>query len=143
MVLTTVNNEDGSREIALQIDCEHPGLIWTVMSFDADIVSWDLPMPDSGPQRHHIKQVATHGNHAHSLTLTLRTAAAAAETEMWIDFVGIEEAGMWPAMKDDASALDRDSIKLFQRLEGESGIGDAVDMCSNGVVAGRFRVSLV
>lgn len=140
--LTTQTHENGTREVAVTIDCHHPGLIWTVISFDAHIKSWDLPMPDSGYQRHHIKQVSTHGSSPrHSLSMQLYLPHDH-EPSLWVDFVGIEELGMYPAMSKDEDAMARDSMQLFKKLEGPGGVGDAVDMCSNGVVAGRFRIDL-
>ncbi|CCG84536.1 protein of unknown function [Taphrina deformans PYCC 5710] len=129
-----------SRRVTARIDCFHPGLIWTVISFDAEVLSWDLPMPDPGMQRHHIKQVSAFGSPNHSLSLTVLVPPS--QTALEVDFVGIEALGMFPAMKGNQEAMTRDSMKLFDRLEGEAGVGPAVDMCSNGVIAGRYRIAL-
>lgn len=131
--------ENGTKIVEVNIACDHPGLIWTVISFDAEIIEWDLPMPDSGMQRHHIKQVSTYGSTSHEMGMTIRVHN---ESVMWIDFIGVEELGMYPAMKDNVKAMERDSMNLFKKLEGHRGVGDAVDMCSNGVVAGRYRIDL-
>jgi hypothetical protein len=52
-----------------------PGLIWSVMAFDADILEWDLPNvlpPTGGRQRHHVKEVGRAGVDSWSLTMLLR-----------------------------------------------------------------------
>lgn len=159
---SAMGEDSRRRQVTLQLDSYHPGLMWTVISFDAEILSWTLPMPDPGFRRHHIKQVSTYNSPAHSMTLTLaldhinqtttETTAGAADDDdhsqlqttgpLWIDFVGIEEFGMYPAMKDNVDAMTRDSMRLFERLEGPGGIGHAVDACSGAVIAGRFRIDL-
>ena len=41
---------------------DHPSIIWPVLAFDANVVSWDLPEPaDRGMLRHHVKSVAAWG----------------------------------------------------------------------------------
>lgn len=140
--ITTTTYENGTREVQVQIACSHPGLIWTVLSFDADIKAWDLPMPNPGFQRHHIKQVSAHGSSAHDTISMTMVLAPGAESSLYIDFVGIEDMSMYPAMSKHPEAMTRDAMQMFNKLEGPGGVGDAVDMCSNGVVAGRFRIDL-
>lgn len=142
LVLDTQLYENGTKEVHLEIVCDHPGLIWTVMSFDAHVKSWDLPMPNEGYQRHHVKQVSAHNSSPkHSLAMTILLSPTA-EPSLYVDFIGIEEMSLYPALSDDKSAMERESMQLFRKLEGPGGIGDAVDMCSNGIVAGRFRIDL-
>lgn len=130
------------RRVEVTIHSHHPGLIWTVLSFDGTVESWDLPMPDSGRQRHHVKQVSTYGSGEHTLAMTLLVTQHDLDHGLDVDFVGIEELAMWPAMKHHPGASDRNAMKTFARLEGEGGVGSAVDMCSNGVIAGRFHIDL-
>ena len=132
--------QDGSSLIHVSIQVDHPGLIWTVVSFDADIVSWSLPTPEVGLKRHHIRQVAVHGTWSHTLEMTVKLQAGAPR-ELMLDFVGVDELGVWPAKAKNPRSLERESIRLFKRLEQE-GVSMTSDLCSNGVVAGRFRVPL-
>ncbi|SPO29654.1 uncharacterized protein UTRI_05476 [Ustilago trichophora] len=61
----------GTRSLTLEMS--HPGVIWSVVAFDAEILSWNLPSaPPEGYQRHHLKSVARHGIYTWSVDLTLR-----------------------------------------------------------------------
>lgn len=64
--------EAGLRNVTLHI--EHPGLIWSVVAFDADLVAWDVgpTPPPSGFQRHHIKEVSRFGIEAWDINLLVR-----------------------------------------------------------------------
>lgn len=63
--------EAGTRSLTLEMS--HPGVIWSVVAFDAEILSWNLPSaPPTGFQRHHLKSVARHGIYTWSIDLTLR-----------------------------------------------------------------------
>ncbi|EST09337.1 Peptidase M28 [Kalmanozyma brasiliensis GHG001] len=63
--------EAGTRSLTLEMT--HPGVIWSVVAFDAEILSWNLPSaPPAGYQRHHLKSVARHGIYTWSVDLTLR-----------------------------------------------------------------------
>lgn len=51
---SSLNSVKQTRRLTLQID--HPGIIWTVIAFTANVIEWDLPQkPPRGSQRHHIK----------------------------------------------------------------------------------------
>ena len=66
----------GTRSLTLQID--HPGLIWSVVAFDADILEWDLPTPPPrGYQRHHIKEVSRYGTDRWTIRMLLKLDDAA------------------------------------------------------------------
>lgn len=79
----------------LELTLEHPGMIWPVMSFTADVVAWgaldaelckrfgtrqadqhvsaDLPkVPERGQVRHHVKSVASYGVTRFPISLTLQ-----------------------------------------------------------------------
>lgn len=58
------------RTLVLAID--HPGIIWTVIAFTADVVEWDLPSrPGRGKRRHHIKEVSGFGVDRWTLNVTI------------------------------------------------------------------------
>ena len=63
--------EAGTRSLTLEMN--HPGVIWSVVAFDAEILDWNLPSaPPAGYQRHHLKSVARYGIHSWSIDLVLR-----------------------------------------------------------------------
>ncbi|ETS62307.1 hypothetical protein PaG_03384 [Moesziomyces aphidis] len=73
-----IDLEAGTRSLTLEMS--HPGVIWSVVAFDADILSWNLPSePPKGHQRHHLKSVARHGIYSWSVDLVLRLEGDALE----------------------------------------------------------------
>ncbi|WAR57984.1 hypothetical protein PtB15_5B214 [Puccinia triticina] len=113
------------RTIVLAID--HPGIIWTVIAFTADVVEWDLPSrPLRGKRRHHIKEASGFGIDRWTLNVTIaldeREFESAVENEQMekgqrarpsaddtpaqafmragklkIEFSGIDQLGLYPA----------------------------------------------
>ncbi|KAI8460332.1 hypothetical protein BY996DRAFT_4574820 [Phakopsora pachyrhizi] len=56
----------------LSIAIDHPGIIWSVIAFTADVVSWDLPVsPERGSRRHHVKEASSFGVDRWTLSLTI------------------------------------------------------------------------
>ena len=52
--IVPLNSVKQTRRLTLQID--HPGIIWTVIAFSANVLEWELPQkPPRGNQRHHVK----------------------------------------------------------------------------------------
>ncbi|GAA5912605.1 hypothetical protein JCM8208_004787 [Rhodotorula glutinis] len=112
----------------VELTLEHPGIIWPVMSFTADVVAWDLPKaPERGDVRHHVKSVASYGVTRFPLSVTVQLtpeqfAAAMREDQrskqqrsdssaedralalLRIDYSGLDIHGMYPAsfQSDDA-----------------------------------------
>ncbi|BGP28517.1 hypothetical protein JCM10296v2_000252 [Rhodotorula toruloides] len=106
---------------SVDIVLDHPGIIWPVLSFDGDVVAWDLPEPPQrGVIRHHVKSVASYGVNRFTLSLTLQLtteqfAAAIREDQrakgqradvsaedkslasLRIDYSGLDIHGMYPA----------------------------------------------
>ncbi|GAA6054771.1 hypothetical protein JCM3770_000935 [Rhodotorula araucariae] len=123
---SVLNSVKQTRHVELTL--EHPGVIWPVMSFTADVVAWDLPkVPERGQVRHHVKSVASYGVTRFPLSVTLQLTAvefAAAMREdqrarghradasdedralaaLRIDYSGLDIHGMFPAsfQSDDA-----------------------------------------
>ncbi|KAL1706111.1 hypothetical protein EV121DRAFT_202026 [Schizophyllum commune] len=80
---------------ALTLEMYHPGLIWSVIAFDAEVLSWDLDNdPPAGRTRHHIKEASFHGVDRWEVELVVRD-----EGDIVIDYVGMQEDGIWPARK--------------------------------------------
>ncbi|KAI9452658.1 hypothetical protein BJY52DRAFT_900933, partial [Lactarius psammicola] len=79
----------GTRSLTLQIT--HPGLIWTVLAFDAHVLQWTLDdAPPNEYTRHH-KGASFHGVDRWTIDLVLEGSAP-----LKINFLGIDEAAMWP-----------------------------------------------
>lgn len=106
---------------------DHPGIIWTVIAFTADVVSWDLPEnPTRGIERHHIKEASAFGVDRWTLNVTIalnqsefdiaieneqiirgqRPSTPASDEKalanqrrgmLRIDFSGLDQMGLYPA----------------------------------------------
>ncbi|KAI9455042.1 hypothetical protein F5148DRAFT_409217 [Russula earlei] len=105
----------GTRSLTLQIT--HPGLIWTVIAFDAHVLQWTLDdAPPNEHTRHHIKEASYFSVDRWSLDLVLKGNAPLA-----INFIGIDEAAMWPAKKAAAGAPGTEkqhpAMVLFEHLD--------------------------
>ncbi|KAA1066931.1 hypothetical protein PGTUg99_015865 [Puccinia graminis f. sp. tritici] len=113
------------RTIVIAID--HPGIIWTVIAFTADVVEWDLPSrPLRGKRRHHIKEASGFGIDRWTLNVTIaldeaefqsameneqilkgqrapisvhdkQAQAFARSGKLKIEFSGIDQLGLYPA----------------------------------------------
>ncbi|KAJ8297177.1 putative endoplasmic reticulum metallopeptidase 1 [Rhodotorula toruloides] len=106
---------------SIDVVLDHPAIIWPVLSFDGDVIAWDLPEPPQrGVIRHHVKSVASYGVNRFTLSLTLQLtpeqfaaairedqrakgqrADASAEDKslasLRIDYSGLDIHGMYPA----------------------------------------------
>ncbi|KAI0297822.1 hypothetical protein B0F90DRAFT_1811013 [Multifurca ochricompacta] len=113
----------GTRSLTLQIT--HPGLIWTVIAFDAHVLQWTLDdAPPDEYTRHHIKEASFFGVDRWSVDLVLKDAAAGPLT---INFIGIDETAMWPGKKEkekEKGGVEKDYhggvtgvMALFERLD--------------------------
>lgn len=74
-----VNPSELTRTVTLRLS--HPGLMWSTLSFDADIIEWEFDeAPPAGFQHHTLKDVSRAGENEYKLTFTYRidTATAAA-----------------------------------------------------------------
>lgn len=113
---------------SIDIVLQHPGIMWPVIAFDADVVAWDLPEPPQrGVIRHHVKSVASYGVTEFPVSVTVQLtpeqfAAAIREDQrakgqradesaedralsaLRIDYSGLDVHGMYPAsvQSDDA-----------------------------------------
>ncbi|MBW0475805.1 hypothetical protein O181_015520 [Austropuccinia psidii MF-1] len=85
----------------LSLVINHPGIIWSVIAFTADVVAWDLPEPPSrGIKRHHVK--VTNAFSVDQWTLNLTIALRGNEFEAAIQNEQINK-GQRPAI----SAFDQ------------------------------------
>jgi hypothetical protein len=93
-----------------------------VVAFDAHVLRWTLDdAPPNEYTRHHIKEASFFGVDRWSVDLVLEGTSP-----LTINFIGIDEAAMWPGKKVSASAAAKaDEVQgghsmmtLFERLDG-------------------------
>ncbi|SNX83965.1 uncharacterized protein MEPE_02673 [Melanopsichium pennsylvanicum] len=110
--------EAGTRSLTLEM--AHPGIIWSVVAFDAEIVSWNLPSePPSGFQRHHLKSVARHGIYTWSVELTIKLqqdGLVAAKKRS--GFFSKKSNGKLIKVKNADENVDRDASRLWIDASG-------------------------
>lgn len=119
----------------------HPGLIWPVIAFNGDVVSWDLPTaPERGLVRHHVKSVAGYGVERFTLSVVIqlndeefaasmresqrdkgqRDDASAQDAKLGrirIDYSGLDEKGMWPSSRRYDGLKDKPGMRFFEKFE--------------------------
>ncbi|KAG8734211.1 hypothetical protein FRC10_011815 [Ceratobasidium sp. 414] len=110
--------DNHTRRLTLKIT--HPGLIWTVIAFDAWVLNWSLDSPPpNGYTRHHIREASFYGTNEWSIQMEIRlpelSYGGSLPPEVKINFVGIEERGMWPGKKNDRAGPAMD---LFEKMDG-------------------------
>lgn len=123
---------------------DHPSIIWPVLAFDADVVSWDLPEPaDRGMLRHHVKSVAAWGVSRFTLDVVIalsdkqfeaavrndqrrkRQRADASEEDrilgsLKIDFSGLDRHGMYPASsRHRVEGTSKPGMDFFEKMEAK------------------------
>ncbi|KAG8221188.1 hypothetical protein J3R82DRAFT_2753 [Butyriboletus roseoflavus] len=143
----TINDSAGTRKLTLKID--HPGIIWTVIAFDAHVFEWTL---DNNPPnefvRHHIKEASFYGTDTWTVSMTIKHppvkdeggATTDAGTALKIDFIGIQEKRMWPGKKTESDGSQ--AMKLFKAFDEwmEEKTGGTVDAMLLGCVRGETVV---
>ncbi|TFK34083.1 hypothetical protein BDQ12DRAFT_690347, partial [Crucibulum laeve] len=126
----------GTRSLTLQVS--HPGLIWTVIAFDAHVLKWSLDdNPPDEHARHHVKEASFYGSDVWSLDLVIKLPENPAESGLSVNFIGLQEKGMWPGkkfVKEEGGV----AMKLFEQLDGwlDEKTGGTVDALLLGCVAG-------
>ncbi|KAJ7197735.1 hypothetical protein GGX14DRAFT_470744 [Mycena pura] len=139
--LTAVNDVTdlaaGTRSFTLVV--AHPGLIWTVIAFDAHVLKWNLDdNPPAEHARHHVKEASFYGVDTWTLDLVVRLPAGADTGGILFNFIGLQENAMWPGKKA-VKAAGGPPMALFERLdawldEHTRGTVDAMLMgCVGGV----------
>ncbi|KAF9454480.1 hypothetical protein P691DRAFT_692720 [Macrolepiota fuliginosa MF-IS2] len=140
--VSAINNfhdtEAGTRSLTLEI--KHPGIIWSVIAFDAHVLRWTLD--DSPPNehvRHFIKEGSFYGTDTWSVDLVIKSPPNSTDDEtLLVNFIGIVEKGMWPAKKA-VQVEGGPAMRLFEQLDGwldekSAGTIDALLMsCVGGV----------
>ncbi|KAG6333449.1 hypothetical protein ID866_5639 [Astraeus odoratus] len=149
LAVTAVNDSidevTGRRHLTLRID--HPGIIWTVIAFDAHVLQWNL---DNSPPdefvRHHIKEASFYGTDSWNISMVIKhpnlpshgtDADSSVSPGLKVDFIGIQEKRMWPAKKHDADGSS--AMKLFKEFDEwlEERTDGAIDAMLLGCVSGE------
>ncbi|KAF5390607.1 hypothetical protein D9757_002581 [Collybiopsis confluens] len=148
-----LDHEAGTRSLKLVI--WHPGLIWTVIAFDAHVLSWSL---DSNPPdeytRHYIKEASFYEMDKWEVDIVIKlppppTSASddSIAGSILINFIGLEEEGMWPGKKAllQGHSLNDSifaSLKFLSELDAwvEKETDGKVDALLLGCVAGLQRI---
>lgn len=116
----------------------------TVIAFDAHVLKWNLDdHPPDEYARHHVKEASFYGKDTWFLDLVvkLRSGSNSGDGELQINFIGIQEKGMWPgkkAVKEEGGV----AMALFEELDWwlERRTGGTVDAMLLGCVGGVVRV---
>lgn len=87
------------------------------MAFDAHVLQWSLDeKPPDEHTRHHIKEASFYGQDTFSFDMVVNLPSSQGGEKIRIDFVGVQEKGIWPAKK----ALGADAniaMELFEELD--------------------------
>lgn len=111
------------------------------------MLKWNLD--DNPPDeyvRHHVKEASFYGTDTWTLDLVVKLPSTtptnqAAKGSIAVNFIGIQESGMWPGKKADKEEGGR-AMELFEELDGwlvEKTHG-TVDATLLGCVAGLEEV---
>ncbi|KDR80962.1 hypothetical protein GALMADRAFT_1358006, partial [Galerina marginata CBS 339.88] len=144
-VVTSVNHDTnllpGTRNVTVHVS--HPGLIWTVIAFDAHVLKWSLDNnPPDEHVRHHIKEASFYGTDTYSFDMVIKVPPGTPEDGgILVNFAGLQEKGIWPAKKA-VKAQGGASMLLFEDLDAwlETKTGGKVDALLMGCVAGVARI---
>nr|KAJ3419624.1 hypothetical protein HK105_006728 [Polyrhizophydium stewartii] len=84
---TAVDPATGERNVTVSV--YYPGYVWTVLSFDADVVAWSIAegvAPRRGGMHHHtIRHIGGYGCNVWNMSMTVRGA-----DPIWMEVSGVE-----------------------------------------------------
>ncbi|EEB08932.1 peptidase [Schizosaccharomyces japonicus yFS275] len=122
--------EDGDL-MNVTVTVHHPGLLWTVLSFDAELISWSLPDVPVGTRRHHIREVSTYGTDSYTFSMSYRKAP------IYMDFVGMDGFAHYPSKINEGG--NRTSIQICDKLYKDI-LPEWTDLLCYGIVAGVYII---
>lgn len=145
LVVSAINDfrdtEAGSRSVTIQV--KHPGIVWSVIAFDAHVLKWTLDdNPPNEYVRHFIREASFYGADTWSVDIVIKSPPNATDEEsLLVNFVGIMEKGMWPA-KEAVKTEGGLTMELFERLDRwlEDKSAGTVDALLMGCVGGVSRI---
>ncbi|EPX70912.1 peptidase [Schizosaccharomyces octosporus yFS286] len=120
---------NGIANVTVTVD--HPGLIWTVISFDADLISWSLPEVPNDVRRHHIREVSAYGIDSYSFDMSY------VDEPIYFDFVGLNAIGHYPSKFEEGKHLP--SMHMCSKLN-EDYLPEYTDALCIGVVSAAFQL---
>jgi len=90
------------------------------VAFDAHVLQWSLDdNPPDEYARHHIKEASFYGQDTYSFSMVIKDQPASSSQggeKIRIDFVGMQEKGIWPAKKA-LGANGGLAMELFEELD--------------------------
>lgn len=113
------------------------------------MLKWTLDKnPPDEYVRHHIREASFYNTDEWSIDLVLKldsSRAGGGGGDGWlrVDFIGLEERGMWPAKKERVRAEERgEALRLFGEFDSwlEGKTRGAVDALLMGTVAGVVSI---
>lgn len=130
-----IDDTAGTRSFTLKI--YHPGIIWTVIAFNAHVLNWTLD--DSPPDefaRHHIREASFYGQDTWTVDLTVKLSFSIGPLK--IDYIGIGEKRMWPGKKAEKAEGGR-AMALFEEFDRymEETTDGTVDVLLLGCLGGQ------
>jgi len=126
----------------LTLSINHPGIIWTAVTFNAHVLEWTLDNnPPNEYSRHYIKEGSFYGHDTWTVDLVVKIPENDPEARIAVNFVGIHEQAMWPGKKAEKELGGR-AMKLFEKFDAwvEEKTGGIVDALLIGCVAGITTV---
>ncbi|EPY49730.1 peptidase [Schizosaccharomyces cryophilus OY26] len=121
--------ENGIANVTVTVD--YPGLIWTVISFDANVISWSLPEVPAHVRRHHIREVSAYGINSYSFNMSY------IDEPIFFDFVGLDAIGHYPSKFVEGQ--NRPSMRMCSSLNDDY-LPDWTDALCIGVVSASFKL---
>ena len=93
--------------------------------------------------RHHIREASFYNTDEWSVDLVLKLDADSDSDKLRVDFIGLEERGMWPAKQARVAVEERgEALALFGEFDAwlETKTKGAVDALLMGTVAGVVSI---
>ncbi|CCM00596.1 uncharacterized protein FIBRA_02632 [Fibroporia radiculosa] len=111
----TIDRIAGTRSFTIVVD--HPGIIWTSITFEAHVLQWTLDNnpPDEYAQ-HYIKEGSFYGHDTWKMDLVIKIPEHDPDARIRVNFVGIHEKAMWPAKKAEKAEGGR-AMQLFEEFD--------------------------
>ncbi|KAG1845888.1 hypothetical protein DFJ58DRAFT_664100 [Suillus subalutaceus] len=142
----TFDENKGTRTMTLKID--HPGIMWTVIAFDAHVLEWTLDnSPPEEFARHHIKEASFYGTDVWTVDMMIKWPPpsnahprSSNVDGLRVNFIGIQEKRMWPAKKAEADGSQ--AMQLFKEFDAwlDEKTGGSIDALLMGCVSGEVVV---
>lgn len=90
--------------------------------------------------RHHVKEASFYGEDVWSVTLTMKLSSL--DEKLGVNFMGLQEQGMYPGKRDSATLEGNLAMELFGRLDGwiEARTQGSMDVTLLGAAAGYVEV---